>query len=180
MRRHRHIVDDMLLTFEQPLDAQSAQMDEFEKAIFLQEGQSLSVEALYYEKSRARISRKLLQLTQHVLQQMHVTEELRSSLQDVQETVVSLVLQCDEVIEDANNLLNTYMSVTAQKSNDVMKLLTVFSAFFLPLTFIAGIYGMNFHYMPELQTPYGYFVTLGIMALMCVGIYIWFKRKKII
>jgi magnesium transporter len=61
-----------------------------------------------------------------------------------------------------------------------MKLLTIFSAFFLPLTFIAGIYGMNFRYMPELEWHNGYFMTLGLMAIISIVIYMWFKRKKII
>jgi magnesium transporter len=86
----------------------------------------------------------------------------------------------DEVSEDANNLLNTYLSVNAQKSNDVMKLLTIFSAFFLPLTFIAGIYGMNFENMPELKWHAGYFLTLGVMLAVAVFIYLWFRRKHIL
>lgn len=93
---------------------------------------------------------------------------------------MSLILSYDEVLEDANNLLNSYHSVNAQKNNDVMKLLTVFSAFFLPLTFIAGIYGMNFDIMPELEWHLGYFATLSLMFVISIIIFIWFKRKKIL
>jgi magnesium transporter len=75
--------------------------------------------------------------------------------------------------------MNMYLSVNAQKTNDVMKLLTVFSAFFLPLTFIAGIYGMNFKFMPELEGKYSYFVILGLMAILSILIFYWFRRKKI-
>ena len=72
------------------------------------------------------------------------------------------------------------MTFTAQKSNDVMKLLTIFSAFFLPLTFIVGVYGMNFHNMPELKLEYGYFIALFVMFAIAILIYIWFKRKRIL
>ena len=111
---------------------------------------------------------------------MEVSDRSRSALQDIKDRILSLILVYDEVSEDSNNLLNTYLSVNAQKSNDVMKLLTIFSAFFLPLTFIAGIYGMNFENMPELKWPVGYFVTLGVMAVVAIIIFFWFKRKRII
>jgi magnesium transporter len=58
-----------------------------------------------------------------------------------------------------------------------MRVLTVFSAFFLPLTFIVGIYGMNFKYMPELQSKFGYPVTMGVMVVITIFIFIGFKRK---
>jgi len=170
------IFNEILLTYEEPLQAQSDRMDEFEREIFLQSGHSISIESLYYQKSKARISKKILQLTQGVI----VKPELNSTLQDTKETTLSYVLQYDEVIEDANTILNSYLSVTAQRSNDAMKLLTIFSAFFLPLTFIAGIYGMNFHNMPELAWQNGYFMTLGLMLIISIVIYLWFKRKKII
>jgi len=173
------IINDMLLTYEKPLQNQSDKMDEFERDIFLKNGKSISIEALYYQKSKARISKKVLLMTQHVLNQIVVRPESTSTLQDLKDTTVSYLLQYDEVIEDTNTILNSYLSVTAQKSNDVMKLLTIFSAFFLPLTFIAGIYGMNFDYMPELKAPNGYFITLGVMLFIALIIYLWFKRKKI-
>lgn len=101
-------------------------------------------------------------------------------MQDIKDQLLYLILIFDEMTDDANSLLNTYLSVNAQKSNDVMRLLTIFSAFFLPLTFIAGIYGMNFDHMPELKHPIGYFATLGFMLGIALIIFLWFRRKRII
>lgn len=174
-----NIINEMLLTFKEPLQVQSEKMDEFEKEIFLKNSNTFSIESVYYQKSKARISKKVLQLTQNVLNQIIVKPESNSDLQDLKETCLNYLLNYDEVLEDANTILNTYLSVTAKKSNDVMKLLTIFSAFFLPLTFIVGIYGMNFDNMPELRWEYGYFFTVGILLLISITIYIWFKRKRI-
>lgn len=172
------IINDMLLTFDKPLQHQCDKMDSIEKEIFLCKGKPISIEDLYYQKSKARISRKVLQFTQNVLSQFKVKPENNTHLQDIIETTVHYLLLYDEVIEDANNLLNTHLSINAKKSNDVMKLLTIFSAFFLPLTFIAGIYGMNFRHMPELKWAYGYFMALGLMIFVAFVIFFWFKRKK--
>jgi len=94
--------------------------------------------------------------------------------------LVKLILDFDEVLEDSQNLMNSYNMVTSNKTNEVMKLLTVFSAFFLPLTFIAGWYGMNFSSMPELTWKFGYPVIIVIMLIITIIIYSWFKKKKII
>ncbi len=74
--------------------------------------------------------------------------------------------------------MNIYISFSSQKTNEVMKILTIFSVFFMPITFIVGIYGMNFDYMPELSKRWGYPIVLLIMAVVTVIIYQWFKRKK--
>lgn len=122
----------------------------------------------------------MLLLNEGVINQIEVIDQLKTTLQDIKDKLVRLILNFDEVIENANNLLHTYLSVNAQKSNDVMKLLTIFSAFFLPLTFVAGIYGMNFTNMPELNWKVGYFLTLAVMAVISVIIYLWFKKKQIL
>jgi magnesium transporter len=80
--------------------------------------------------------------------------------------------------EDSSNLLNFYLSMAAHRTNEIMRLLTIFSVFFLPLTFIVGVYGMNFEYMPELKMRYGYFGVWVVMVLLTMSIYILFKRKK--
>jgi len=175
-----HLVNQLLMTFEDPIKKQSDRMDELERSVFLKGGNNLSVEQLYFEKSKARLTKKILVIMQNVINQFKVEEELTSTLQDLRDTIIDLILRTEEVVEDAIALLNTYMTFTAQKSNDVMKLLTVFSAFFLPLTFIAGVYGMNFDFMPELRWAYGYFITLLVMAVIAIVIYLWFKRRKFI
>jgi magnesium transporter len=79
--------------------------------------------------------------------------------------------------EDINNLMNIYLSISSQRNNEVMRTLTMFTAFFLPTTFIVGLYGMNFEHMPELKHPAGYPVVIGLMILVTMVIYLWFKRK---
>ena len=73
---------------------------------------------------------------------------------------------------------DTFLSSTGNRMNEVMKVLTIIGTIFIPLTFIAGIYGMNFEHMPELKWPWGYFCLLGIMAALAGGMLALFKRKK--
>ncbi len=171
---------ELLQTYVAPAQRQDEVMKQYEQDVFLRKGNAITIEALYFQRTRARLSQKILHLTQNVLSQAVVSSENATDLQDLKDTCVSLLLQYDEVVEEAAALLNAYLSITAQRSNDVMKLLTVFSAFFLPLTFIAGIYGMNFENMPELTWRYGYFLVLGLMALIIIFILVWFKRKKVL
>ncbi|GAB2501691.1 CorA family divalent cation transporter [Algoriphagus taiwanensis] len=174
------ILEAMLETYIEPAQWLSDKMDSFEAEIFLKDHKKMSIESLYYDKAKARACKKLILLTQSVMNQIQVEPSHMTKLQDLKETASSLFFQFDEALEDAQALLNTYMSLTSQKTNEVMKLLTIFSAFFLPLTFIVGVYGMNFELMPELKWSYGYFVVWGLMAFMSLLIYFWFKRKKFI
>lgn len=175
-----YLIRNMVETYQPPLDKLDDKIEDIEQIIFLKNKSKVSLEDLYYLKAQTRIIRKLLQIFQSVINQMDVSEESKTALQDIKDLLLNLILRYDEILENANNLLNTYLSVNAQKSNDVMKLLTIFSAFFLPLTFIAGVYGMNFVNMPELRLEIGYFLSLGVMAIIVIIIYIWFKRKGIL
>lgn len=75
-------------------------------------------------------------------------------------------------------LLELHMSRTGNKTNEVMKVLTIISTIFIPLTFIAGVYGMNFKYMPELHVKWAYFAVLAVMLIVVFVMLIWFRRKK--
>ena len=115
-----------------------------------------------------------------MLLHLSVQPGTEAQLQDLKESVSSLILQFEDFLDEANSLLNIYLSSNSQKTNEVMKLLTVFSAFFLPLTFLVGVYGMNFKFMPELNWEYGYYLTWGVMLSISIAIFIWFKVRKII
>lgn len=80
--------------------------------------------------------------------------------------------------EMAFSLMEMYMSSVSNRMNEVMKVLTIMASIFIPLTFIVGIYGMNFEYMPELGWKYGYFLVLGLMVLIFVAMVIYFRRKN--
>jgi len=174
------ITEKMLATYQAPADWLSEEMDRFESDVFLGRRKRFSVESLYFAKAKARACKKVLQLTQTLLQHLTVQPSNEAQLQDLKESVSSLILQFEDFLDEANSLLNIYLSSNSQKTNEVMKLLTVFSAFFLPLTFLVGVYGMNFKFMPELNWEYGYYLTWGAMLSISVVIFIWFKVRKII
>lgn len=175
-----HVIEKMLATYQGPADWLSEEMDRFEGDVFLGRSNRFSVEELYFAKAKARACKKVLQLTQTVLLHLNVQSKNEGALQDLKETTAGLILQFEDFLEEANSLLNIYLSSTSQKTNEVMKLLTIFSAFFLPLTFLVGVYGMNFKFIPELSWQYGYFLIWGAMVAISLFIYFWFKRKKIL
>ncbi len=174
------LVKKMLQTYSAPIAVLAKKVELLEHTVFVRSNHKISLEDLYYHKAQSRIAKKVLQYSQNVVNQIVVRDKFKPGLQDAKDLLIGLIHSCDEVIDDTSNLLSTYLSINAQKSNDVMKLLTVFAAFFLPLTFIVGIYGMNFQNMPETETKYGYFIVMGIMLLIVIWIYIWFKRKRIL
>ncbi|MDQ1165647.1 CorA family divalent cation transporter [Flavobacterium sp. SORGH_AS_0622] len=173
------IVTDALRTFEGPAIDLSNAIDYYESKLFLSKNIAPDmIEGIYYLKNKAGLYKKLLLLSNEVVSSIHALGEERPALRDARDLHTKLVLLYDQVLDDAHNLLNIYLSLSAQKTNDVMKLLTIFSVFFMPLTFIVGVYGMNFKYMPELRSPLGYPLTLLIMLVICFVIFFWFKRKK--
>lgn len=79
--------------------------------------------------------------------------------------------------EITSDLINGYLSVSSHRLNNVMRVLTVVTVLFVPLTFIAGVYGMNFQHMPELASRWGYYIVLGVMATMTTTLLVLFRRK---
>lgn len=95
---------------------------------------------------------------------------------DVYDHLLKLVEMTEANRELAADIRDSYLSYNSNRMNTIMMTLTVISSIFMPLTFIAGIYGMNFEYMPELKMKYGYYIVLGVMALIGTGmLYIFYK-----
>ena len=99
-------------------------------------------------------------------------------LRDVYDHSIQVIDTIETFRDMISGMLDIYLSSISNKMNEVMKLLTIIATIFIPLTFIAGVYGMNFVYMPELQLRWGYFATLFIMAVVSVFMLIYFRKKK--
>ena len=107
-----------------------------------------------------------------------IQEKSAVFLRDVYDHTVQVIDTTETLRDIVSGMLDVYLSSISNRMNEVMKLLTIIATIFIPLTFIAGIYGMNFQYMPELGMHWGYFITLGVMFGIFVGMVIWFKRRK--
>jgi len=95
-------------------------------------------------------------------------------LYDLIQTVIESIESNRQIMD---GLTNIYLSSLSNKMNETMKILTVISAIFIPLTFIVGVYGMNFRYMPELEYNSGYFIVWGIMVLIAFSLILFFKKR---
>jgi magnesium transporter len=99
-------------------------------------------------------------------------------LRDLYDHTIQVIDTIETYRDMVSGMLDTYLSSLSNRMNEVMKVLTIFASIFIPLTFVAGIYGMNFSYMPELGWKWGYFAALGVMAAMAISMLFYFKKKK--
>lgn len=154
------------------------EIEEYENRLLIRKTSVESIENLYILKRRAGRCRRLLLLTGEVVSAVQNRQKRSNELQDVTDSQAKLQLFFDQLNEEAHSLIDTYLSYSSHKTNEVMKVLTLFSAYFLPLTFIVGIYGMNFEFMPELKWTYGYPAIMLVMLVIFITIFLWFKRKN--
>jgi len=106
------------------------------------------------------------------------TGEIKPFLQDLIENLNHAVTQVEHYREWLSSIMEVNLSVLSYQLNKVMKVLAMISAIFIPLSFIAGIYGMNFENMPELATSFGYFIVLGVMFLVAAIMIVFFKVRR--
>ncbi|MDH3982151.1 MAG: magnesium/cobalt transporter CorA, partial [Kiritimatiellaceae bacterium] len=107
-----------------------------------------------------------------------IAEDLAPYLRDVYEHTIQIIDLMEMLRDMLDSTLNTYMTTVSNRMNEVMKVLTIIATIFIPLTFIAGIYGMNFENMPELRSPIGYVAVWIVMIAMAGGMLSYFRRKK--
>lgn len=110
-------------------------------------------------------------------QRLEELQERKEYFSDIHDHLLKLTEMIEANRELTQDIRDSYISINSHESNHVMKVLTVITTIFMPLTFIAGIYGMNFRNMPELTWKYGYFGALVIMFLVGAGMSLWFKKK---
>lgn len=107
-----------------------------------------------------------------------ISPETRPFIRDLYENTIQ-VIETMEVFRDmSSGVLDLYMNSLSNRMNNIMKVLTIISTIFIPLSFVAGVYGMNFDNMPELHYKYGYFIVMGGMSTAVIGMLIYFRKKN--
>ncbi|MGH7578888.1 MAG: magnesium transporter CorA family protein [Gemmatimonadales bacterium] len=170
-------------TYQGPLESVEGRLDQFDAKVF--EGRNepgpafrADLREIHRLKRQLTLCKRLLWRTVDVTQRMvPVAGRAATLFRDVQENAESYHFYADELLDDANTLLTVQLALASHRTSEVMRILTVFSVFFLPLTFIVGVYGMNFDFMPELRERWGYPGVLLFMTAVTLVIYRWFRRR---
>jgi magnesium transporter len=174
------IVKTVLISYEVPCQKIETEIDFYENRIFMKKRIPDLIKSLYEIKRRIYIIRKISNLTHDLVVHLgsHIeTHKSKPIYQDLKDYYTKVDTVIESNYDDIHNLLNIYISLSSQRTNEVMRTLTVFTAFFLPTTFVVGLYGMNFEFMPELHYTWGYPAVIGLMLFITIIIYAWFKRK---
>ncbi|MTK53562.1 magnesium/cobalt transporter CorA [Paludibacter sp.] len=141
-------------------------------------------EAIYKLKRRLVYAKKMIWPTREVITALQISEhelindDTRIYFRDIYDHTVQLIESLDSLREITSGMMDLYMSAISNRLNEIMKVLTLFSAFFIPITFLAGVYGMNFKTIPETGWTYGYLAFWGVVVVISVGMIFYFKRKK--
>jgi magnesium transporter len=107
-----------------------------------------------------------------------ISETVTIYLRDVHDHVIQAIDAVEAYRDILSGLLDIYLSSISNRLNEVMKFLTIIGTIFLPLTFIAGVYGMNFHNLPELRWEWGYYYSLALMLVIALAMLVYFKRRR--
>ncbi|MEQ1664626.1 MAG: CorA family divalent cation transporter, partial [Bdellovibrionales bacterium] len=152
------LLNQIILTYEAPIERAVVQLEQLEEKTFLKtQAVSTLIEEAYYLKRQLSVTKQILRMSLDVVLKLQSPQILSpTNCQDLRETTERLLFLSADLLDSINTLLNLYISIQSQRTNETMRLLTVMSVIILPLNLIAGIYGMNFHLMPELSWQYGY------------------------
>jgi len=180
-----HQILDRIVDYYSPvLDDFDNRIDELEAKIFV--GRSSNNEML---ADIMNIKRSVLRLRRISVKQLDIllrisrgefeliSPTLLPFYRDIYDHLVRVTDLAESYRDLITGLLDAHLSVVSNRLNEVMKVLTIFSAIMLPLTFIVGVYGMNFEHMPELHSMYGYYVVWGVMITVALGMLVFFRKR---
>jgi len=140
----------------------------------------------YFFKRRISLVKRMLRIQAELVDKLTPSMEyaLQIGFKHVSGQLSKYYFYADDLLESVQGMVNLHVSISSQKTNEssfrineVTRLLTLFSVYFLPLNFIAGIYGMNFQFMPELQWQWGYPLTITLMIITALSLHWWTKKK---
>ncbi|MCM2324200.1 MAG: hypothetical protein NDJ90_13160 [Oligoflexia bacterium] len=183
------LFQNAIFSYREPIEALQREIEDFETKVFRLADVHGIVEDGYYLKRKSSVFKRTLRQTLEVFAKISALPGANAQayaplLQDIKEGAEHLHVIAEEVLENVNSLLALHVSLASHKTNEashrtneVMRVLTLFSVFFLPLNFIASIYGMNFEHMPELKHTWAYPAVLGAMVAVALGIFWWFRRR---
>ena len=178
------LLDSIIDNYFLVIDDMSDRIESLEANLFIdQRNENITAEIQELKRTILRIRRSVFPLREVVsrLERMDndlIQEKTINYIRDLHDHIVQISENIDIYREMTWGLMDLYMTTISNRMNEVMKVLTIMASIFIPLTFIAGIYGMNFEYMPELQWKYSYFVLWGVMIVIFFLMLYYFKRKK--
>lgn len=171
------IVLAVIRSYENPITSLQDLYDDFEDDV-LSRSENLSNTRIYHFRRRIFVLKRMLKQTNDSLYRFRdFWEEHPSMLQDLRENIDQLYFHLDEISDNFEHLFELYISLTSQRANEVMKVLTVFSTILLPLNFVASFYGMNFEHLPGLQSPTALYLLMAFMIFLVAGA-IWYFKKR--
>jgi magnesium transporter len=166
-------------TYQQPLEEAEARIHAFESDILTDSRDSAHWEAIFQTQARLTLIKRMLWHTLSAVQRFVPRSERSLPLcQDLRERIESLLFFTDNLLEDLRNLLAVQLSLAANDTNGVMRTLAMFSVFFMPLSFVVGLYGMNFEHIPELRWRFGYLGVWVALGMISFALYRWFRKKR--
>lgn len=166
------------------LESMGANMERLETlSMTVREASTFMAELQGVKSTLNRIRRILWAVRETVSALLHSDSDLLDDglmpyLRDLSENIVQVLEALESYRETASGIQEVHLSSLSNRMNEVMKVLTIISTLFIPLTFIVGVYGMNFKHMPELATKWGYPAIWGLMVLLVAGMLLYFKRRK--
>ncbi len=177
------IIDTVVDNYFTVLEHIGEQLEETEEQLLLSAEQE-TLNKIYHLKQELMFIHKSIWPMREVISSIQridsdlIDKNTMLYLRDVYDHTVQVAETLEIFREMSSGMLDLYLSTVSNKLNEVMKVLTIFAAIFIPLTFIAGVYGMNFRHMPELQWKYGYLLWWVVIIVLTLGMFIYFKRKK--
>lgn len=177
------LVDSVVDHYFLILEALGEKIETLETELLLKADESILAKLHHLRRETLDLRRSVYPLREVISKFEKIDEsilnpDVRVFIRDLYDHTIQVIETIEVLRESASGLLDLYMNSVSNRMNEIMKVLTIMASIFIPLTFIAGVYGMNFQYMPELEYRYGYFVVWGVMMLVFVGMMFYFKRKK--